>query len=417
MKQQLKFSPTLSDMAFPMIEVDADTVTVKMFIDVFKGEDGPVDPAATPPISHFYANNCSEHYVMQRHNVRINEGDTYDIFNGDIWPDDLNKQGRWFKFVGGAQIKRNADKTGIKLLTTVFDRNEESPDEGFEIGPNMPEWQDCSMWAFDYSFAGQNFYTPYNLFLETKASHSTGYRYEARRNFVYKPVITVMQEGKTYYSTSEHQKRVVGMFLFDKDDAFTNASFYVKTWGKPLYQKTETGWTASELEQAEDAFNTFYKPEGTFSKYYRQDHTLLNYQTLPTPTIYVNIPETINRDDIVKGNVSLLDLDDVLLMEDGDILITEGMDESSISLLRQVDESLQVDGEPESSKILNKDVSVYVKSNMGYLGKNKIELINGKGSFYFRALDLEVDDEVKLKIGFKTFSNVTEQNIKVILGA
>jgi hypothetical protein len=131
----------------------------------------------------------------------------------------------------------------------------------------------------------------------------------------------------------------------------------------------------------------------------------------------VNIPETINRDDIVKGNVSLLDLDDVLLMEDGDILITEGMDESSISLLRQVDESLQVDGEPESSKILNKDVSVYVKSNMGYLGKNKIELINGKGSFYFRALDLEVDDEVKLKIGFKTFSNVTEQNIKVILGA
>jgi hypothetical protein len=54
---------------------------------------------------------------------------------------------------------------------------------------------------------------------------------------------------------------------------------------------------------------------------------------------------------------------------------------------------------------------------MGYLGKNKIELINGKGSFYFRALDLEVDDEVKLKIGFKTFSNVTEQNIKVILGA
>ena len=76
MKQQLKFSPTLSDMAFPMIEVDADTVTVKMFIDVFKGEDGPVDPAATPPISHFYANNCSEHYVMQRHNVKINEGDT-----------------------------------------------------------------------------------------------------------------------------------------------------------------------------------------------------------------------------------------------------------------------------------------------------------------------------------------------------
>ena len=53
MRQQLKFSPTLSDMAFPMIEVDADIVTVKMFIDVFKGEDGPVDPAATPPITHF----------------------------------------------------------------------------------------------------------------------------------------------------------------------------------------------------------------------------------------------------------------------------------------------------------------------------------------------------------------------------
>jgi hypothetical protein len=207
------------------------------------------------------------------------------------------------------------------------------------------------------------------------------------------------------------------MFLFDKDDDFTNASSYVKTWGKPLYQKTEMGWTASELEQAEDAFSTFYKPEGTFSNYDRQDHTLLNYRELPTPTIYVNIPEIINRDDIVRGNISLLDLDDVLLMEDGDTLISEGMDQSSISLLSQVDGALQVDGEPEPSKILEKDVSVYIKSNMGYLGKNKIELIDGKGSFYFRALDLEVDDEIKLKIGFKTFSNVTEQNIKVVLGA
>ena len=80
-----------------------------------------------PPLGYNYVNNVSGHDVMTRHNLHILDAQTYEIFNGDIWADDTEKQGRWFKFVGGAQIKRSEDKKYVQFRTTVFDRNMEDP--------------------------------------------------------------------------------------------------------------------------------------------------------------------------------------------------------------------------------------------------------------------------------------------------
>ena len=73
--------------------------------------------------------------------------------------------------------------------------------------------------------------------------------------------------------------------------------------------------------------------------------------------------------------------------------------------------------EAVNSYVYNKDVTVYIKTDSGYISKNKINLINGKGEFYFRALDLQIDDEAEIKIGFKTFSNVLSHTIKVNSGS
>ena len=372
-------------------------------MDVFDGDAVEHKAGGLPPLGYNYANNVSGHTVMTRHNLHISEGQTYEIFNGDIWADDASKQGRWFKFVGGAQIKRSEDKKYVQFRTTVFDRNMEDPSEGYEVGkPDTPEWIDCSFWSFDYSFSGMNFFSPYNLLLETKSSRMSGMRHEARQNFVFKPVQTQHIEGKTYYSTSEFSKRIGGMFLFDKDDDFRNASWFVKTYGTP-----------------NDVDALYYKPEGDIadSLWRRNDQLLVNYQQLPNPAIHLQMPETVQRDALVKGKISLIDISDQLLMENGDIFITDGVQESNIDINWPSDYIDSNTKEAVNSYVYNKDVTVYLKTDSGYISKNKINLINGKGEFYFRALDLQIDDEAEIKIGFKTFSNVLSHKIKVNSGS
>ena len=279
----------------------------------------------------------------------------------------------------------------------------EDPSEGYEVGkPDTPEWIDCSFWSFDYSFSGMNFFSPYNLLLETKSSRMSGMRHEARQNFVFKPVQTQHIEGKTYYSTSEFSKRIGGMFLFDKDDDFRNASWFVKTYGTP-----------------NDVDALYYKPEGDIadSLWRRNDQLLVNYQQLPNPAIHLQMPETVQRDALVKGKISLIDISDQLLMENGDIFITDGVQESNIDINWPSDYIDSNTKEAVNSYVYNKDVTVYIKTDSGYISKNKINLINGKGEFYFRALDLQIDDEVEIKIGFKTFSNVLSHKIKVNSGS
>ena len=129
MNRQIEYSPTLNDKCFPLIEVDENIVTVKLFMDVFDGNAAEHDNGSMPPLGYNYANNVTGHDVMTRHNLHILDAQTYEIFNGDIWADDTEKQGRWFKFVGGAQIKRSEDKKYVQFRTTVFDRNMEDPSE------------------------------------------------------------------------------------------------------------------------------------------------------------------------------------------------------------------------------------------------------------------------------------------------
>jgi len=404
MNRQIEYSPTLNDKCFPLIEVDENIVTVKLFIDVFDGNAAEHDNGSMPPLGYNYANNVTGHDVMTRHNLHILDAQTYEIFNGDIWADDTEKQGRWFKFVGGAQIKRSEDKKYVQFRTTVFDRNMEDPAEGYEVGkPDTPEWVDCSFWSFDYSFSGMNFFSPYNLFLETKSSRMSGMRHEARQNFVFKPWQTQHIEGKTYYSTSEFSKRIGGMFLFDKDDDFRNASWFVKTYG--------TGTKQIDTP--------YYKPEGDIadSLWRRNDQLLVNYQQLPNPAIHLQMPTEMQRDQLVEAKISLIDVSDQLLMENGDVFITDGVQESNIDINWPTDWIDQNDGSAINSFILNKNVDVYIKTDSGYLSKNKVNLVNGKGNFYFRALDLSIGDIVNLKVGFKTFSNVISHQIKITDGA
>ena len=404
MNRQIEYSPTLNDKCFPLIEVDENIVTVKLFIDVFDGNAAEHDNGSMPPLGYNYANNVTGHDVMTRHNLHILDAQTYEIFNGDIWADDTEKQGRWFKFVGGAQIKRSEDKKYVQFRTTVFDRNMEDPAEGYEVGkPDTPEWVDCSFWSFDYSFSGMNFFSPYNLLLETKSSRMSGMRHEARQNFVFKPWQTQHIEGKTYYSTSEFSKRIGGMFLFDKDDDFRNASWFVKTYG--------TGTKQIDTP--------YYKPEGDIadSLWRRNDQLLVNYQQLPNPAIHLQMPTEMQRDQLVEAKISLIDVSDQLLMENGDVFITDGVQESNIDINWPTDWIDQNDGSAINSFILNKNVDVYIKTDSGYLSKNKVNLVNGKGNFYFRALDLSIGDIVNLKVGFKTFSNVISHQIKITDGA
>ena len=63
--------------------------------------------------------------------------------------------------------------------------------------------------------------------------------------------------------------------------------------------------------------------------------------------------------------------------------------------------------------IVKKDVTVYLQTNGGYISRSKIDLVQGIGYFNFRALDLNINEEVKIKVGFKSFSNIGRIKIRI----
>lgn len=58
---------------------------------------------------------------------------------------------------------------------------------------------------------------------------------------------------------------------------------------------------------------------------------------------------------------------------------------------------------------------VYVKADIGYVNKRKLNLINGKGSFRYIPLGLEKQDIATIKVGFKTYSNVVLTQVKYVV--
>ena len=58
---------------------------------------------------------------------------------------------------------------------------------------------------------------------------------------------------------------------------------------------------------------------------------------------------------------------------------------------------------------------IYIKSDIGYVNKRKLNLINGKGSFKYIPLGLDIQDIATIKVGFKTYSNVVLTQVKYVV--
>lgn len=68
----------------------------------------------------------------------------------------------------------------------------------------------------------------------------------------------------------------------------------------------------------------------------------------------------------------------------------------------------------QNNNLLSKPLIIYTETDAGYLSKNKVTLINGKGTVSVRALDLVQGDTIELKAGFKYLSNRAYKNIQVV---
>jgi hypothetical protein len=63
---------------------------------------------------------------------------------------------------------------------------------------------------------------------------------------------------------------------------------------------------------------------------------------------------------------------------------------------------------------INHATDVYLEHTGGYLPKQRIDIINGIGSFKVGALGLSSDDTFKVKIGFRNYTGLTDVNYIVI---
>lgn len=62
---------------------------------------------------------------------------------------------------------------------------------------------------------------------------------------------------------------------------------------------------------------------------------------------------------------------------------------------------------------ITKPLTVYLEVSAGYISKNKLTLINGKGTFTLRALDLEAGGNSEIKVGFRYLSNKANMIVEI----
>lgn len=67
--------------------------------------------------------------------------------------------------------------------------------------------------------------------------------------------------------------------------------------------------------------------------------------------------------------------------------------------------------EDSEGELIERNCTVYLKSNSGYLSRTKVVLANGIGSTKFIPLGLDSGDVSTVKCGFKNFSNVVAKDI------
>jgi len=397
MRQYFRAINDLLDNLFLTVVVDPDIITIKAF------HEEKIDELenAVPIIND--RNNIS---FLQYHNIDMDINYIQSLIAGSIFHSPV-VQSKYFRFFGGAQIIRAFDQGGnISILTrtTTYDRGFDKK-VGFDKN-TFVEWSDCALWAFDFNLDGMNWFYPKNILFDSIFTKSPFVRHELNASHITAPkLIKTSPDGSSFYTSGEFRKRILSMFILDKDDDFTKCSFYMRCNGDFQFDfKLGT----DEIGAA----NFVY----TFP-------LISSYSELPLPKIQLHGPNEISKDDVILVHVSLYDNEEVLLSEDSNKLVCEHLD-SKICLedlnttdlkISMPNKLTDVEGTISDQYIIQKDIDFYVSTNAGYLSKRKCPIKNGRGRFLFRALDLEVGDEVEIKIGFKSFSNISSLNLKVIV--
>lgn len=398
MRQYFRWVPDIIDKLFLQIEVDPDIITVKAFHQIFP--DGL--PEYTGGIN--IVENLEDTITLSMHSIDFVDSEIQDIIPGEVLQND-NLHGLYFKFFGATQILRGTDIYGteyVSLRTSNWDKGFGN-NFGYKVS-EFNEWTDCALWSFDFNFSGMNWYYPKNTFFDSIITKAHFVRNEFYNSYIGAPQLIKIEDEKSIFSSGETKKRLVSFFMFDKDDLFTDCSFYVKinpTLGCNLYLGGE--------KQSNSIWRTSIP-------------LIQHYNNLPMPKIHINGPEVICRDEVVRLKVTLYDDEFYMLAEDGDLLVYENMDsrftleETTVEDLynRTPMRDIGEDGTIADKYVTKKLIDMYVTTNMGYIAKRKLSLIDGIGYFTFRALDLEINDLVIIKVGTKTFSNMGSKTIKVI---
>jgi len=397
MRQYFRVINDLLDNLFLKVEVDTNTVTIKAFHEEYFDE---------LPETVQVINTRDGVSFLQDHDIDMDVNLLEAVVLGSVFEEPA-VQLKYFRYYGGAQIHRAFDKDGnitILTRTTTYDRGFDK-NVGFDKN-TFVEWSDCALWAFDFNFDGMNWFYPKNILFDSVMTKSPFVRHELSNSHVTAPkLIKTSADGASYWTSGEFRKRLFSMFILDRDDDFTACSFYLRCHGEFQFDCK----LGSDEIGAANFVNVF--------------PLISSYSELPLPKIQLHAPNEISKDDVILVYVSLYDNEEVLLSEDDDKIVCEHVD-SKICLedlnatdlkISTVNKLTDVEGTISDQYIIQKDIDFYVSTNAGYLSKRKCPIKNGRGRFLFRALDLEVGDDVEIKIGFKSFSNISSLKLKVVV--
>ena len=391
MRQYFRFSDDLMDKLFLQLEIDDNLVTVKAFYQIVPNEN------------YTLITDRNESNILQPHNIDILDDEIQHIISGTVFEDKVADL--YFKFTGGSQIIRTFDSVGqpaIFTSTTAYDKGREK-NVAFKQH-SFNEWGDCALWSFDFNFDGLNWFYPRNILYDSYLNKAPFARQEHMDTFVTAPRLISMNESGSVFSSGDTRKRLLSMFLLDKDDFFTNASFYAKV----NYNLGLTTYTDNARHERDWKFCI---------------PLLRNYQELPIPKLEIFGPKELSPDELGRYKIVLYDDEVKILAEDGNTFVYEDddsmilMEQESIDDFRSNDPQHGFDsvekGMIADHYIVKKDMTVYLQTNGGYLSRSKIDLVQGIGYFNFRALDLNINEEVKIKVGFKSFSNIGRIKIRI----
>ena len=361
MEQQLQCRYAFFDTIHYVIDIDDDMLTVRMFKDVLVNDPNYI-PGVDP--NSFNLIDSSNHPLLSKHRLELEfapgDQDIYAIVLGELIKPEL--EGKWLKFVGAAQIERTVEGIIARNTTHNFYTrpalSQESLNEGIRVNQQcIAEYKDCMLWSFDYNFAGHNWHIPYNQFTFTHDTKINWSRHDKMNQFQTDPQIETVENNIVKRKPRFWRQRILSMFLFEKTMSFNAASLYCNI-------SHMEGFDVSGDVNPTTLVHT--------------PNMLADYSTLPMPYIILDGPSLLQPNEVGIINVTL-----------STTAASDGM------------------------TLYNYDTDLYVKTNNGYLAKSKINIVNGQGQFKIRALDLDSNDLMEIKAGFKHFSNWATKIIKV----